>query len=367
MEISVNVPDMGTRSAIDLLKAPGTGQAIAPDLSVGFILAPRFTMIAFAGLIDCLRHAADVADRSRQIHCRWTIAAPSPDLIESSCGVSVAPWRGLPNPEMDEFDYVVIVGGLLPGCLDLPEATYDYLRHVAARGTTVAGLCTGSFILAKAGLLDGRDCAVHIEHRQELAQMFPQTRPVTDQPFVRDGGIVTCPGGTAAIDLAYAMIEERCGRAKAIKSLSSVLLEKQHTLERLRHRPYRHLTACGDWRIERSIDLMERHATQPFSIAHLANRIGSSVRELNRAFRLHAAHSPADVWRNIRLENAHWMLLNSNRSITQIAYDYGFSDTAHFSRWFRRKFGEAPMAYRRHRSWSGNASQQRKKSSQTNE
>jgi len=357
----MNVSDMSITAGTDHSRNADTREPIAPDLRVAFILAPKFTIIAFASLIDCLRHAADEADRSRQIHCRWDIAAPSDRPIESSCGVTLTPWRGLPDPAAGEFDYVAVVGGLLPWCLDLPEATYDYLRRASAHGTAIAGLCTGSFILARAGLLDGRDCAVHIEHRHEFAEMFPRSRAVTDKPFVRDGGIITCPGGTAAVDLAYAMIEDRCGRAKAIKSLSSVLFQRQRTLEQLRHRPYQHLTVCGDWRVERSVDLMERHSTHPFSIARLAARIGSSVRELNRAFRLHAAQSPANVGRNIRLANAHWKLLNSSQSITQIAYECGFADTAHFSRWFRRKFGEPPMAFRHRRAWNGTGPGQEKK------
>lgn len=351
----MNIIDMGqdaNDSGTDppeQLRMPG----IVPDLRVGFVLSPSFTLIAFASFIDSLRHAADEADRSRQIHCRWRVIAPTLDPIEASCGVPVVPNTTLPDPAV--FDYIAVVGGLLPGCLDLPAASYDYLRTAHAQGVPLAGLCTGSFILANAGFLDDRECAVHIEHRRQLEDMFPGVRPVTDRVYVRDGTILTCPGGTAAIDLAYALIEEHCGRARAVKSLMSLLVEKNRAAHHLPHRPYRNLAACGDWRVERSIELIEQHALSPFTVQELARRIGSSTRELNRAYKRITSERPGSIWRRIRLTHAHWMLLNSHRSVTRIAMECGFADSAHFSRWFRREYGEAPTVFRKSRRVGGHA------------
>lgn len=321
---------------------------VVPDLRVGFILAPRFTLIAFASFIDSLRHAADEADRSRQIHCKWRVIATTLEPVEASCGVHIVPDATLPDPET--FDYIAVVGGLLPACLDLPGASYEYLQAAHAKGVSLAGLCTGSFILAKAGFLDDRECAVHVEHRHQLEEMFPRVRPVTDQVYVRDGTILTCPGGTSAIDLAHALIEEHCGRARAVKALMSLLVEKNRATHQLPYRPYLNLAVCGNWRVERSIELMERHALNPFAIQELAHRIGSSIRELNRAFSITAADTPGSIWRKIRLNHGHWMLLNTHRSVTQIALECAFADAAHFCRWFQREYGEAPTAFRKNRS-----------------
>ncbi len=349
----MNIRDMGQEypNTAARLPEPLEKASLVPDLRVGFILAPRFTLIAFASFVDSLRHAADEADRSRQIHCRWRVIAPTPDPIEASCGITVMPNTKLPDPEA--FDYIAVVGGLLPSCLDLPRATYDYLRAAHAKGVQIAGLCTGSFILAHAGFLDDRECAVHVEHRHELAEMFPRVKAVTDQVFVRDGTILTCPGGTAAIDLACALIEEHCGRARAVKSLMSLLVEKNRAAHQVPHRPYRNLTACGDWRVESSVELMERHTLNPFTVRELARRIGSSARDLNRAFRRTTSETPGSIWRKIRLAHAHWMLLNTHRRVTHIALECGFSDSAHFSRWFRREYGEPPTAFRKSRRVGG--------------
>jgi len=326
---------------------PLAGPSVQPDLRVGFVLAPRFTLIAFASFVDCLRHAADEADRSRQIHCQWSVIAPREGFVEASCGMRLAAGGGLPEP--DALDYIVAVGGILPDCLALSEEVYDYLRSAHASGIPVVGVCTGSFILAEAGLLEGRECAVHIDHRHQLAEMYPTIRPVTDRSFVRSDNLITCPGGTAAIDLAYALIEEHCGRARAVKSLMSLLVERQRAAYQIPIRPFQELAVCGDWRVEKSIELMGRYALSPFSIRELARRIGSSARGLNRSFERTVGAAPGTIWRKIRLAHGHWMLLNTHRSVTEIALECGFADLAHFSRWFRSEYDEAPAAFRRRR------------------
>jgi transcriptional regulator GlxA family with amidase domain len=329
------------------IEPPSTAPNIEPDVKVGFILAPKFTLVAFASFIDCLRHAADEADRSRQIFCSWKVIAPTLEPIEASCGVEITPQSVFSDPA--GFDYVVVVGGLLPWCLKLPPEAYDYLRSVRSKNVSLIGLCTGSFILANAGLLDDHECAVHFEHRQQFAELFPKARPVADQLYLHDRGLVTCVGGIAPLDLAASVIKQHCGEARAVKGLVSLLADRQRTAHFIRNRPYDHLTACGDWRVEQAIEMMERNFSRPFLIEELARRLGSSLRELNRSFLRQAGDSPSVVWRKIRLSHGHWLLLNTNRSATQIAYECGFTDAAHFSRWFKRTYGEAPNAFRLHR------------------
>jgi transcriptional regulator GlxA family with amidase domain len=318
---------------------------VKPDLQIGFILSPKFTLIAFASFIDCLRHAADESDRSRQIHCRWNVISPDNSAVEASCGMMVSP--AVEQPLIESFDYVVVVGGTLPDCLKLPPETYDYLRNAHSSGTLVAGICTGSFILAKSGLLNGRKCAVHTHHRQQMVDMFPSVIPVIDRPYVKDSGVLTCPGGTAAIDLALALIEIHCGRARAVKVLMSMLVEKQRVGYEIPHRRFEELTSCGNWRVEKAIELMEQYSLAPFRISELSRRIGSSTRALNQAFSLTAGATPSSIWRRIRLAHSHWMLLNTHSSATEIALECGFADLPHFSRWFNREYGENPAAFRR--------------------
>ena len=320
---------------------------VAPELKVGFVLSPDFTLLPFAGFIDALRHAGDEADRSRQIYCRWSCVAPDLAPVQSSCGVAVTPNEPLGDPR--RFDYVVVIGGLLPSCLEQPAATFDFLRHAAARGVLVAGLCTGSFIMAKAGLLNGRRCAVHLRHRRELVEMFPDVIPVTDESYIVDQERITCPGGTAAIDLATAIITRHCGRARALKALHALLVDKHRAAQHLPRRPYEELASCGDRRVEQAVALMEQNIGQPFAIEELARRVGATLRQLDRTFATHAGMAPATFWRSLRLDHGHWLLLNTARPVTRIAHECGFADCAHFTRWFKRSYGETPRAFRVHR------------------
>lgn len=337
------MPELSRISVSGVFAPPAKPPNVQPDLKVAFFLSPRFTLLPFSGFIDCLRHAADEADHSRQIFCRWKVIAPHLEPIQSSCGLEVIPQQIFPDPEA--FDYLVVVGGLLPWCLMLSPETYDYLRE-ASRKTTIVGLCTGSFIMAQAGLMDGRRCGVHAEHMDEFVRLFPNVRPVSDEIYVMESGLITCPGGTAAIDLAVELIMAHCGKMRAIKGLNSMLVDKHRAAHHIPVRNYAHLTDCGDWRVERAVALMERNLSRPFGISELARRLGISERILTRAFAQIADERPSTLWRKIRLSHGHWLLANTQRSITQIAFECGFADSAHFCRSFKRLYGESPGAFR---------------------
>ena len=317
---------------------------IDPDMRVGFILSPSFTLTPFAAFIDCLRHAADEADFSRQVHCQWKVIAPNLEPVTASCGVDVRPDELLPDDAA--FDHLVVIGGLLPASLEHPEETLRYLRYAYAHNTTIVGLCTASFVLARAGLLERRNCALHSEHINQFKQMFPNAIPEADQIYVNDGEIITSPGGTSAIDVALTLIEACCGKARAVKALNSLLVDRHRAAHHMPHRPYGHLSTCGNRHVERAVSLMEKHLSRPHSVEELARRLNISVRELNRAFLKHAGDTPTALSRGIRLAHGHWLLVNTTRTVTRIAADCGFSDGAHFCRWFGRVYGETPTRFR---------------------
>ena len=319
-----------------------------PDIRVAFILCPRFGLLPFAAFADSLRHAADEADYSRQIYCSWKIVADDfQSPVSASCGTQVLPEE--PLGDFSDLNYLVVVGGLLPDCLEVSLRTRQYIRSAYEAGISIVGLCTGSFVLADIGLLAGRRCAVHAEHIAAFRALYPSAIAVSDEMYVGDREVLTCPGGTSALDLAFHLIENHCGKARAVKGLSSLLIENHRSVRRFRHRPHGHLAACGNRKVEAAVKFMERHIMTPYSISELANKVGCSERELCRLFRRHGNSTPAETWRDIRIEHGHWLLLNSDRSITQIAYECGFADAAHFARWFKICYKESPNAFRRRR------------------
>ena len=328
---------------------PGdSGAAAKPDITVGFVLSPRFTLLPFAGFVDTLRHSADEGDRSRQIYCRWHILGPSLEPVASSCGAEIVPWQTYGDPEA--FDYVVVVGGLLPAFTGHAPETFDFLRRAGASGVPVVGLCTGCFAMAEAGLLDGKRCAVHFRHREDFIARYPRVRVTTHEVFVFDGDAITCPGGTAAIDVAVELVMRHSGKARALKGLADMIVDEHRVAHHVPRLPYEELLSCGDWRVERAVQLMQRQLSEPSSVHRLAEQLGTSVSQLDRAFAEHSNMTPARLWREMRLQHARWRLLNSNRSITEIAHECGFADCAHLIRWFKRAFGETPQQFRRARA-----------------
>ncbi|MGF6413625.1 GlxA family transcriptional regulator [Paraburkholderia sp. MM5482-R1] len=331
-----------------LATKPPELHGIEPSIRAAFVLCPKFTLLPYAAFVDSLRHAADEADYSRQIYCKWKIVAEDRKTpIAASCGSLVMPDEEF--GDASDLNFVVVVGGLLPACLELSEAARSFIRGAYESGVAIVGLCTGSFILADMGLLAGRRCTVHHEHQTAFRALFPDVESVSDEMYVSDRGILTCPGGTSALDLAFHLIDTHCGKARAVKGLTSLLIEQHRSTSRFPHRPYGQLAACGNRKVQAAVEIMERHIATPYPISVLANKVGCSERELCRLFMKYGSDSPGDTWRNIRLAHGHWLLLNSDRGIAQIANECGFSDAAHFTRWFKSTFKETPDAFRRRR------------------
>ena len=321
--------------------------AVAPDIRVGFVLSPAFTLLPLAGFIDTLRHSADEGDRSRQIHCHWTILGASLEPIRSSCGAEIVPWRTYGDPA--EFDYIVIVGGLTSAFERHAPETFEFLRVAAARHVPVVGLCTGSFAMAEAGLLEGRRCAVHVRHREEFLARFPNVSVTTHEIYVSDGDRITCPGGTAAIDVAVELVMRHAGKARALKGLTEMVVDEHRIAMHQPRTAYEDLLDCGDWRVEHAVRVMQGSLAEPLSSQGLARRVGISVSQLDRAFTRCCGLTAAEVWRDMRLLHAKWLLLNTDRTVARVAQECGFADGSHLYRWFRRAFNEAPRNFRRGR------------------
>ena len=162
-------------------------------LRVGIVLADNFTLSAFALFIDHLRLAADEGDRSRPLNVQWSIMASRPDPLRASCGVLTTPTSNFLDPS--ELDYLAVVGGVLHGGRQIDEATERYIKRAADAGVKLIGMCTGSFILCRIGLMKGRRACVSWYHYQDFLDEFPGHDVVADRLFLADGDRITCAGG----------------------------------------------------------------------------------------------------------------------------------------------------------------------------
>lgn len=275
------------------------------QLSVGFVLMPKFTMLAFAAFVDCLRLAADDGDTSRPIYCRWTFMTPDGAPASSSAGATVGPCVAFCSPE--EFDYVVICGGLLPDGPTADAATIRYLRRTVAASVPLVGLCTGPFAIIQAGLMHKRRCCVRWYHYHDLIRRYPQVIPVADRLFVVDADRITCSGGIAAADLAAWMIERHVGRAWAQKSLSIMLIDRARRGSTAQPQPAFH-DNVHDNRVRRAILMIEQRLSDPLQTSALAAALNVSRRQLERGFREELGMSPSQFGRDLRLRYGFWLL-----------------------------------------------------------
>ncbi len=317
------------------------------QLAVGFILARRFTLCALGNFVDVLRLAADEGDRSRPILCSWRVLSPTMEPIASSCGIVVQPDERLGDPA--RFDYLVVVGGLVDEIEKLHPETVRFLERAAAARVPLVGVCTGSFILHSAGLMQGYQACVSWFHHEDFLERFEGLVPVSDQIFVVDRDRLTCSGGVSSAHLAAFIVERHLGRARAAKSLHIMIIDEAMAAEV--PQPGMPLAlATDDPLVRRALNLMQQSIEAPLSIGRVVAQIGVSRRKLERHFREALGMTPLGADRLIRVEQAKRLLLTTRRSATQIAAETGFCDLPHLIRVFRAAEGTTPEAFRRSRA-----------------
>ncbi len=321
-------------------RRPRAGQSLA----VGFVLLPRFTLIAFSGMIDMLRLAADEGDRSRPVRCSWSVLSPDMQPVTASCGIQVTPWELCGDPA--RFDYVVVVGGLLDREQAYHPRTLAFLRETAEAGVKLVGICTGSLALAEAQLLRGRRCCVSWYHFTDLTSRYDDLIPVADQLFVEDGPFITCAGGSSSLDLGAWMVDRHLGPGRSQKCLHILVTDKARPPTNAQPQPP---TACvvSDMRVRRAMLMIEQNLSTPQQVDRIASAVGLSKRQLERIFRTSLGKSIQEYSRDLRLLYGLWLLSNSTKTITAVAAESGFSDISHFNRLFRAAFHVAPSAMRR--------------------
>jgi transcriptional regulator GlxA family with amidase domain len=316
------------------------------QLNVGFILARRFTLCALGNFVDVLRLAADEGDRSRPILCSWRVLSPTMEPIASSSGIVVQPEERLGDPA--RFDYLVVIGGLVEEIENLHPETILYLERAAMAGVPLVGVCTGTFALHRAGLMQGYRACVSWFHHGDFLERFDGLKPVSDQIFVVDRDRLTCSGGVSAAHLAAFIVKRHLGTARAAKSLHIMIIDEAMAAEE--PQPSMPLAlVTDDALVRRALLVMQQSINAPLSIGRVVARLGVSRRKLERRFRDALGMTPLEADRLIRVEQAKRLLTTTRRSATQIANETGFCDLPHMIKVFRVAEGTTPDAFRKAR------------------
>lgn len=315
-----------------------------PGLRVGLVLAHNFTLSAFANFVDVLRLAADEGDRSRPIRCSWSVLSADMNPIRSSCGVVVEPQERLGDPS--RFDYVVLVGGLIDEVGRLSPAYADYLRDAAEQDVPLVGLCTGSFLLHSAGLMDGYRCCVSWFHHNDFLEQFNGLVPVSDRIFVVDRDRLTCSGGAGSAHLAAWLVERHLGHAAAVKSLHIMIIDKAMAAEEPQPGLPSELHATEPL-VRRAILHMQQTVSDAPGVGRIAASLGVSRRKLERHFARSLSLSPSEAFLRLRLDHVRFLLRTTGHSLTWIAAETGFCDAPHLINVFREREGTTPEMWRK--------------------
>ena len=246
------------------------------------------------------------------------------------------------------FDYIVVVGGLMTGYRRVSPTVFTYLRRAAALNVGLIGACVGSFVLAKAGVMNGRRCCVHHYHVTEFQNEFPQIEVDAESLFTVDGDRITCPGGASVIDMALYLVEQHCGRSSAVKVVCQLIIEEARrnnhpqTRVRIDGLPFIH-----DAAVKRALLLMQRNIGRAGSISQLCGKIGVDVKTLERKFQATLQVTPYVFFRRMRIERAKRLIEETDQPLTRVATDCGFADASHLTRTFREVFDCTPSEFRR--------------------
>lgn len=222
-------------------------------------------------------------------------------LSPPAAGVQVAPTSDFIDP--GNFHYVVVVGGLLGKEPAVDHQTIQFLKKADAKRVPLVGLCTGSFILAEAGLMEGYETCISWLHYKAFREQFPTLGVRADRLFALDKRRGSCAGGSSAADLAALIVRQYLGNDAERNALEVLQIEKARSTRDVQVRRPLQLD-CEDARIKAVLILMEQTLSDSLTIEALASSVGVSRRQLERLFFQELNLSPAQVYQRIRMEKA---------------------------------------------------------------
>jgi transcriptional regulator GlxA family with amidase domain len=308
-------------------------------LRVGLILIPRFSLIAFTAAVEPMRVANRLSGRTLY---EWRLFSIDGAPVQSSCGIALHPEGDLPAAEVCKT--IVICGGLDIHRFE-DKSLFSWLRRIDRQGAEIGALCTGSHVLARAGLLEGYRSTIHWENLPSFCEDFPEIE-VTTELFEIDRNRFTCSGGTAAIDMMLNVITRQHGHELAAKVADQFMHERirdHHDHQRM-SLPVR--LGVRHPKLLAVIEIMETNLEEPLSRARMAKDAGLSTRQLERLFRKYLNRSPARYYLELRLNKARLLLLQTNMSVIDVALACGFVSASHFSKCYRDFFGHTPRKER---------------------
>ena len=309
-------------------------------IRLGFLLTPYYSMIAFASAIEPLRMANRLSGEELY---QWVSYTVDGQPVPASNGLMIAPDAAISG--VSDLNTLFVCAGL-----DVEAAsdrnTIGWLRKLSQQRLSFGALCTGSHVLARAGLLDGYRCTIHWENIASMREAFPRV-VVSYELFEIDRDRYTSAGGTAPLDMMLNIITQHSGTEIATAISEAFACERirgRHDRQRI---PLQLRLGTSQPKLIETVSIMESNIEEPIGLDELARHVGVSRRQLERLFQKHLNCVPTRYYLELRLVRARQLLLQTSISIVDVAFACGFVSAPHFSKCYRDYFGIPPREERR--------------------
>lgn len=309
---------------------------------LGVLLIDGFGLMAYAAIIEPFRAANMLSGRNLY---SWTQFSVTGGPAQASSGASILA-DGHVGADV-KLDTLFVIAGRDPAAFK-ESKTLAWLRKLARAGVRMAGVSSGAYVLAKAGLLEGYRCTIHWDQVPLFIEKFPTLR-LENQIYIIDRKRLTCAGGTAGFDMSVDMIEREQGHELATQVGEWFVRTKPRDSEDTQRVSLRERYNVQNTRLLKVLAHMEETIESPVSVTVLSKIAQISPRQLERMFKTHLDASLGETYRRIRLNHADQLLRKTGMSITEVAIASGYNSSSRFSHAFKAHYGYSPRIYRRKR------------------
>jgi transcriptional regulator GlxA family with amidase domain len=308
----------------------------------GFLLLRDFTLISLSSAVEPLRMANRIRGDSLY---SWTIITETGEAMSASDGLSINSDHSIKEDRLfDGLDVIIVCTGRRV------ESAYTkpverWLKMANQKGVALGAVCTGSYVLARAGLLDGYRCSIHWENLAALEDSH-RNIAVSRNVFTIDRNRYTSSGGTTPVDMMLHIIREECGPEVTAGVAEQYIYERVRRADDKQRIPLKHLLGNASSKLVMAVELMEANIKEPISQEELAVYVGLSRRQLQRLFQRHLSCAPSRYYLQLRLQRARELLQQTDLSLIEISSLCGFVSTSHFSQCYKEHFGHSPSVER---------------------
>ncbi|SHF79437.1 GlxA family transcriptional regulator [Vibrio gazogenes] len=306
---------------------------------IGFLLLNNFTMIALASAVEPLRMANQLSGKELY---DWYTITENGESVAASDGITVTPDTSINT--VPKLDTLIVVGGVNI-TRSYTRRQVSWVQSLARKHVNLGGVCTGPYLLADAGVMDGYECSAHWECIAALQEAYPRVS-CTNNLFVIDRDRMTSTGGSVPMDMMINMIKRDYGHQLAASISEMFICDRIRGETDYQRIPLRHVLGTAQPKLVEAITLMEANIEETIELDELATYVGLSRRQLERLFQKYLQCPPSKYYLKLRLFRARQLLRQTSMSIIDIATACGFVSSPHFSKCYRIHIGISPRAER---------------------